>query len=567
MELRGVTKMNQEKDPQTTVPEDPSETGSAEEAEETKPETAEENEAAEEAAEAPQEAEVPAEKKKNKEGPSFFQSEKFKHGSTATAFTAIFIVVVVLLNVIVGILSDKYPSINFDVTKSSNNSLSTEAQQIVDKVKTEVDITICAAKEACEENNVPTSNQMGGQTPTDYAQVSRLFSKAAERNSNIKLNYVDLDKTPTFAAAYKADNLTAGDVIVKSDKRYRVLTTEDLFPTQYSSDGSGQSSTTSGVDSSLASALNSVTAETMPVAAFDTGHSEQIDAAGYKHLLTNNSFETKDFNLLTDKIPDKTQLLVLGCPTSDLTDEEIDKVDAFLHDKNSTLDRSVVITCTPGEGKLDKLGTYLGEWGLGVNTNAAIEETSSQKYINSPLSIVSDVQSKLNIGGSGNYGNFITPNACPVTVQGQTVGSKSTYELAKSSDTSVVLKTSGNTSSTSQPAAQTVAALSQETLSLGGKTVHANVILSGSTTMFAGQLLTTSVFANGSFVSDLSRYATGTSSTATKITTTSHELYARDINITSQQSVVLLGYGVFTILIPLIVMVAGIVVYRKRRAL
>lgn len=567
MELRGVTKMNQEKDPQTTAPENPEETNPAEEAEETKAEAAEENKTAEQSAEAPQETEAPAEKKKKKEGPSFFQSEKFKHGSTATAFTAIFIVVVILLNVIVGILSDKYPSINFDVTKSSNNSLSTEAQQIVDKVKTEVDITICATKEACEQNTVQTTSQTGAQSPTDYAQVSRLFSKAAERNSNIKLNYVDLDKDPTFATDYKADNLTSGDVIVKSDKRHRVLTVDDLFPTQYSSDGSQQTTTTSGVDSSLASALNSVTAENMPIASFDTGHSEQIDAAGYKHLLTNNSFETKDFNLLTDKIPDKTQLLVLGCPTSDLTDEEINKVDAFLHDKNSTLDRSVIITCTPGEGKLDKLGTYLGEWGLGVDTNAAVEETSSQKYISSPLSIVSDVQSTLNLGGSGSYNNFLTPNACPVTIKGQTVGSKSTYALAKSSDTSVVLKTSGNTSSTSQPAVQTIAALSQETLSLGGKTVHANVILSGSTTIFAGTLLTTSVFGNGSFVSDLSRYATGTSNNSAKITTTSHELYAKDINIASQQSVVLLGYGVFTILIPLIVMVAGIIVYRKRRAL
>ncbi len=59
--------------------------------------------------------------------------------------------VIVLVNVFVGILSDKYPSINFDVTKTGNNSLSTEALQIVDKVKTEVDITICATKEACEQ--------------------------------------------------------------------------------------------------------------------------------------------------------------------------------------------------------------------------------------------------------------------------------------------------------------------------------------------------------------------------------------------------------------------------------
>ncbi len=558
--------MNQEKD-RMNAAEDEAKTAAEAKPEEEKPEAAVTEEAAAQNPETPETdkalpgSEAETQEKKKKEGPSFFQSEKFKHGGTATAFTAIFIVVIVLLNVIVGILSDKYPSINFDVTKTGSNSLSADALKVVDGVKTEVDVTVCATKEACEGNGVSTASGAA-----DYAQVSRLFSKAAERNSNIKLSYVDLDKNPAFANDYKTDNLTAGDVVVKSDKRHRVLTAGDLFPSNYNQQD-GSSTTTSNVDSSIASALNSVTAETMPVAAFDTAHSEQMDTAGYKHLLTNNSFETKDFSLLTDKIPDKTQLLVLGCPTSELTDDEIDKVDKFLHDKNSALDRSVLITCTPGQGDLGKLGTYLGQWGLAADTKSAVEETDGQKYVSNVLTILTDVQTTLNLGGSGSYSNFVAPYACPVTVQGQSVGSKSTYALVKSSDTSEVIKTSGNTSSTSQPAAQTVAALSQEAFTVGGKTVHANLILSGSTKMFDSQWLSYSVVGNGAYLADLSRYATGTGNASTKVITTSQELYAKDIALTSQTSILALGYGVFTILIPLIVMIAGIIVHRKRRAL
>jgi ABC-2 type transport system permease protein len=560
--------MNQEKDPQTAQPEE-----TKPEAEKINPEQKPEEQttgaqqpeanAAKDAGEAAEKTEQKAAKKK-KEGPSFFQSEKFKHGSTATAFTAIFIVVIVLLNVFVGILSDKYPSINLDVTKSGGNSLSGEALKVIDSVKTEVDITICATKEACEQNDVT-----GSGSSTDYAQVSRLFSKAAERNSNIKLSYVDLVKNPTFAADYKSDNLAEGDVVVKSSKRYRVLSSSDLFKTTYSSDYSS-TKTTSNVDSALASALNTVTAETMPVAAFDTAHNEGLDGTGYKHLLSNSSFETKDFNLLTDKIPEKTQLLVLGCPESDLTSEEIDKVDAFLNDKSSDLDRSLLVTCAPGQASLKNLGSYLEEWGLAADTNAAVEETSQSNYYSSPLYIFTDVQSGLDLGGKSSYSytNFLMPNTCPITVKGSSVGNKKTYELMKSSDTSVVLKTSGNTSSTSDPAAQTVAALSQMTVSASGsKTVHANVILSGSSSMFSSQLLTTTVFSNGSYLGDLSRYATGTTDSSSTISTTSNELYAKDITITSQKTILLLGYGVFTLLIPLIVMIAGIIVHRKRRAL
>lgn len=564
--------MNQEKDPQTTAQE---ETKAAETKPEEKPEETNSEEAQAEAekpeengapqAEAPEKTESSGKEKKAKEGPSFFQSEKFKHGSSATAFTAIFIVVIVLLNVVVGILSDKYPSMNFDVTKSGSNSLSAEALQVIDKVKTDVEITVCASKQACEANTVATSSSTGASNATDYAQVSRLFSKAAERNPRIKLSYVDLDKDPTFANGYKNDSLAAGDVIVKSDKRHRVLTSSDLFTTQYSNDYS--STTTSNVDSSIASALNSVTADVMPVAAFDNGHNEKMDATGYKHLLTNNSFETKDFNLLTDKIPDKTQLLVLGCPENDLTDAEIDKVEAFLHDKNSTADRSVLIACTAGQAELSKLSSYLEEWGLAANTNSVVEETSDQKYFSSPLNIFADVQTTLNLGGSGSYSNLLAPYACPVTVKAKSVGSKSTYDLVKSSDTSVIYKTSGSTSSTSKAAAQTIAALSQETLSVSGKTVHANMIVSGSDMLFSNELLTSTVFGNSAYLTDLSRYATGTGNSSSTIATTSQELYAKDIRLASQQSVDALGYGVFTVLIPLIVLIAGIVVYRKRRAL
>lgn len=551
--------MNQEKDPQTAAEEEKVS------AEDTKPE--EETAGAEQPEEAPSEKAETAvssadrKKKEKKDGPSFFKSEKFKHGSTATAFTAIFIVAVVLVNVFVGILSDKFPSINFDVTKAGNNTLSSDAVTMVGKVKNKVEITICASKEACQSNSVASNSG----SAVDYAQVSRLFSEAAERNSNITLSYVDLDKQPTFAAEYKADNITAGDVIVKSDKRHRVLTSSDLFATSYNNDGSTQ--TTSNVDSALASALNSVTSDTMPIAAFDTGHSEQMATDGYQHLLQNNSFETKTFNLLTDKIPDNTQLLVLGCPTADLTDDEVTKVDAFLSSKTAKTDRTLLVTTAAGAGKLDKLASYLNEWGLSVDTSSVIEETDSQKYVQSPLNIYADVQSALTLGGSTqNYAGIVAPGTAPVSIKAESVGNKSTFALIKSSANSVSLKASGNTTSASNPAAQTVAALSQVATTVDGKNVHANVILCGSTQMFNSNLLSTTVVGNMAYVADLSRYATGTNTTASQISTTSRKLYAQDISVTGQ-TINLLGYGVFTILIPLIVMIAGIIVYRKRRAL
>lgn len=553
-------KMNQEKEPQNGIPAKPEnpEKDAREQAETNAGEAkAEENTAGE-----PAQTEEPAgKKKKKKDGPSFFQSEKFKHGSTATAFTAGFIAVVILVNVLMGILSDRYPSINLDVTKSGNNTLSAEAVQVVDRVKIPATITVCATKQACDSNTVAASSNGA----TDYSEVSRLVSKIAERNSSIKVEYKDLDKDPTFAAEYKNDSIAAGDVVVKSDKRYRVLTANDLFTTQYSSDYTTQTYT-SNVDSALASALNSVISDTMPVAAFDTGHSEKMDATGYKKLLQNNSFETKDFNLLTDKIPDKTQLLVLGCPATDYTDAEIAKIESFLKNTKLASNRSVLITYSAGQSSLPKLASYLDEWGLRVDSESAVEETDSQKTYGNALYILANIQTTLSLGGSKtDYGYFLAPYASPVTVKAQNVGTKTTYSLVKSNDTSFLYK-NGQNDSNPQTAAHDIAALSQDTVKAGGKSYQANLIVSGSTLMFGSDIVGAPAFGNGSYLVDLSRYATGTNDESTKITSTSRELYAKDITLSSAGSAVL-GYGVFTVLIPLLVAIAGIIVHRKRRLL
>lgn len=554
--------MSQEKEPQKNIPAQPENTEPADQAAEEKAEpSAQAEETAGEESAAKTAEETDGKKKKKKDGPSYFKSEKFKHGSTATAFTAGFIAVVILLNVIVGILSDKFPSINLDVTKSGTNTLSAEALKVVDKVSMPIKISICATKQACESNSVSAS----ANAPTDYAQVSRLISKAAERNSKITVEYIDLDKNPTFASTYKSDNIVAGDVVVKSDKRYRVLSADDLFTAQTSSDGTSQTYS-SNVDSALASSLNSVVSDTMPVAAFDTGHSEKMDSTSYKKLLQNNSFETKDFNLLTDKIPDKTQLLVLGCPTTDYTDAEITKIENFLHDKTLSADRSVMITYSAGQSELSKLSSYLQEWGLSVQPGSVVEETDSSKCVNNPLYILANVQTTLSLGGTkSSYGYFLTPYACPVNIKAQNVGSKTTYSLIKSNDTAALYKESDKSAS-KQTAIQNIGALSQEAVKVGDKSCKANLIVMGSTGMFSSDILSATAFGNASYTVDLSKYATGTNTEATKITSTSHELYSKDIALSST-GIQVLGYGVFTILIPLAIAIAGIVVYRKRRLL
>lgn len=487
-------------------------------------------------------------------------STKFRRGSISTAFTVGFIVVVILINVIVSILGQRFPSINLDFTKNSSNTLSEQAITVVDSVKAPITLYILATEAQTKGDQVLTEYGI------QYSQVGILASKMAERNSNIKIEYIDLVKNPTFANQYKSDNLVEGDVIVKSDKRYRVINYNELFDVQYSSDGSSQN-TYSLVDSALASGVNSAIAENLPIVAFDSGHSEQLDATTYKSLLSNNNFETKDFNLLSDAIPDKTQMIVLGCPTTDYTDEEIKKLDDFLSSTALAGDRSLMVTFHPSQKEMPKLSTFLKEWGIEV-PQALVAETDSTKYYSDASNILSNVQTSLDLGTKTDYTTtpFITPQTNPINLLFTSKETKVTYSLAKSNDTSYLVDSNSKTTDTPAKQAYNTAVLSQDTVKSGDKSYKANVIALGSTLMFSPEILSANTFGDGKYVVDLSKYATGTSNTATAITSNSIQTNVSDITLSTQAST-LIGFGIFTVLIPLLIAIAGIMVFYKRRHL
>lgn len=499
------------------------------------------------------------EKIKTHRAKAYFSSNKFRRGSISTAFSAGFIVIVILINVIVGILGEKFPSINVDMTKNSTNTLSAQAIKVVEGVKTPVTISILATEAQTK------GDQIFSDYGVKYSQVGILAAKMSEMNTNIKVEYIDLVKSPTFAANYKNDNITEGDVVIKSDKRYRVITATELFSMQTGSDGSS-TELYSLVDSALASGVSSVTAETLPVAAFDTGHSEALDSTVYKSLLTNNSFEAKDFNLLTDAIPDKAQLIILGCPTTDYTDSEIKKLDDFLSNTKLAADRSLLLTFHPSQKEMPKLATFLKEWGIAVPQAVVVESDQSKYYTSDPSYILSNLQSGLSLGGSSDYGLFTTPQSTPINILYATQGSKTTYSLAKSNETCYLVDNNTKSTDTQKKQAYDTAVLTQDTVKSGDNTYKANVIALGSTTMFSEQILAANTFGNGKYAVDLAKYATGTSNTQTAVTSTPVQTNVSDITLSTALST-FLGLGVFTILIPLMIAVAGLLVYNKRRHL
>ena len=99
-----------------------------------------------------------------------------------------------------------------------------------------------------------------------------------------------------------------------------------------------------------------------------------------------------------------------------------------------------------------------------------------------------------------------------------------------------------------------------------GEYFNANVIVIGSPYLFNASFTNSSTYGNGQYITDLSKYATGTTGSSTAVYSTPTQTVTYDIAMSNGQ-IIFIGLGVFTILIPLAFLITGIVVFFRRRHL
>lgn len=502
-------------------------------------------------------------KKAKKKGTSgvkkVLKSRRFKRGGMATVFTAVFVVVIILINVVVSLLSERFPSMNIDLTANKVNTLSDAALEVAKEVEEETTIYILATDDWLD-----YANNQG----VAYSTLVSLSDKLAEANSKIKVEQVDLEKNPSFVNEYADENLTNGYVVVKTDKRYRVLTISDLFPSESNSQ-TGSTASYNDVDSALATAIKQVNLSEVPVVSIATGHSEAMTNAfdSLTSFLNENAFDVQQFNILSEDIPENTQILFLGTPNTDYTEDELKKLDEYLSEKESGKTRTLLISATPGQASLPNLMSFLEEWGISYDsTSMVLESDSSRTFGNSAL-YLSDVDSENGIP-DGDYPLLVTPYSVPVTRLFDSNNSVVTYSLAATSEGSYLQKTDSDedASETAEKKSYDTAVLARKSLDSSGTGAYANVIVLGSTYMLDPSTLNTSTFSNGDYFIDLAKYATDTTNSNNTVYSPRVQAGVQDITATTNV-INFLGLGVFTITIPVVILLAGLAVYIKRRHL
>lgn len=516
-----------------------------------------------------------------------------KHTTMATVLTVIFIAAVVLVNIIASIIFDRYP-LTIDLTENSMYSISDETVDYIKSIESEINVTVLAA-----EANFSALNEY-------TLQAAELLKRYQEYNPNIKVSYIDLLSHPEIASNYPNTDLYDYDIIfetnVPSDDgsdsfqrikivkptslvawnaefsewfkqyytQYYNMTLEDL--SNYSGAANVLNNFFSGIagsdaEAAFTSAIMTITDPNPIGVTVLTGHKEIADLTYFKQLLSANGYQLSEINILTDEIPEDTDLIIIPAPAEDYLDNDIKKISDFLLN-GGNLEKDALYIASVSQGETPNLDEFLEEYGLVVESTLIVEGDTGRYYGGVPLYtlpfIVSDKYMQ-DINSDDIL--LVMSTARPITRLYDEKGMSITEAFLQSSDRAYSCGYDGKGFDTTDVRSRGA----QTSLAIGTKAVftededtpvlYSNVMVIGSDEFLSDGLLQTSSLQNSEYIISLLSGMTG--KTKTDIIIATKTILGRTFDITEKQASIL--KWTFQLIIPLIVLIINFIVYKRRK--
>lgn len=357
---------------------------------------------------------------------------KLRYGVYATAITAAFVAVIIGLNVVATVLADRFP-LQWDVTANSDYSISDENREYIKKIDRDVTVTLCASEEDYTGGNysalLESSNYVDTSAGMFFEQTVRLLKDYEKLNSKVDITFAD-PQDPSFSTytkKYSNESFSLGDILVECSftldgeqiDHYKKLTFFDLYDidnTYYSYYGYY---TVSGskVETAVTSAIYSVTSDkTYQVAVITANGGSTVDSLSDLMLQNNYQFTEID-DLVSQSIPDDTDLVIIAAPSKDYSREQLKMLENYL-DLKGKLGKNLMYVASNKYGDMPNLYDFLAEWGFNIS-DGLVDETDSSYYLSDTAKTVklldqgSDYTKAI---ADGEYSFYCAANS-PVTVK------------------------------------------------------------------------------------------------------------------------------------------------------
>lgn len=483
---------------------------------------------------------------------AFFKSRNAKRGTTALALTALFVAVVVGLNIVANQLTQRFPVLSTDLTQNSVYELTDTSVEFMQNLDKEVTVYVLLA-----EKNLEAQGEY-------YVQANKLLHQFEQHSKNFNLKYVDLTSNPTFTTPY-TDIDWAGKsymMLIECGEDYLAIDYEDVFTYdeeylsyygEYVVDGQQLEQAV------LTAILNITTKEKVGVTML-AGHGE-FDASALVSLLSNNAYSVENVNLLNGKISDDSQFVIIFAPTNDIDKDTYDTLTDWLYNDGNYGHTLLYVPNDSVTTDMPYIDTLLEEWGMSIS-KSWIFETDAQYMTNSMYPNLISIYNFDETEFAGGLRNTTIPVVLMYCMPIELIDTTAT-SLLSSSENAVIMPLDADENwdyNDEQPQKLTGAAIS--TQGNEDETKSSNVIVVGSYGALAESALSATSFNNSAYF--LNIFNTIAQRDDATITVEGKNLDSNELGITSSFTATFLAI-LFRYLVPLAVVIVGVVMWIRRR--
>ena len=292
-----------------------------------------------------------------------FASRSLRAGSYSLAVCAIALVIVVLVNLIANTLPSKVTEL--DISQNSLYSLSDYSKQIAENV--DVDVTIYHLTTAVNEDE----------------RLSTLLRRYADLSEHIHVETRD-PQISQIALEYTKDEVRENSLIFVSEKRSKVVDYGSIMgyseeAQMYAMYGQSVSPDEFSGEREITSALDFVSKDVLPKVYMLTGHGEYELASSVQTSVASENIELTELDLAQAKeVPQDCACLLILSPDSDLAPQELSAIEAYWNDGGKLMLSTRVKSDLKGE--TPNLDALLAELGLQAGDGFIIEGDSSMYY-------------------------------------------------------------------------------------------------------------------------------------------------------------------------------------------
>ncbi len=323
----------------------------------------------------------------------------FRHGSYAIAVTAVIIAGVILLNVLMGVLSER-GVLSFDVTSSKVNTMSEDNIEFLKTVDKPVNITVFSTEDAYTGGtmNEFSANYMGVVDDGGYyTQTVNILKQYPQINKNITVTFENFYGSKTETVNEQYQNLFYGDILVEytdesGKTNSRLVGFSDIYTysddTGYAEMGYGYYYIDSNkVETAVSSAINTLVSGDTKNMALIAGHSNSaVFTTLYTESLKLNGFEISEISgAILQSIPENIDVLVIAAPTSDFLESEVTVLNNWLKN-DGKLGKSLIFIPGASMTNFPVLNEFLVEWGIEYS-DGLLYQTDKNYYYGEPTTM------------------------------------------------------------------------------------------------------------------------------------------------------------------------------------